>query len=317
MKKSGLMICMRMALATGICFVAASLVMGEQPSPPTSGMALLSIPSLPNAHRLHAKVISGGQPDGDAGFQALHDLGVRTVISVDGAKPELALAEKYGLRYVHLPHGYDGISGQRSLELAKAVHDLPGPIYIHCHHGKHRSPAAAVVACIGAGYLDHQVGLEVLRLAGTSPDYQGLYKVVASTGRCDELDAVVVDYREAVEVPPLATAMVQIERTFDNLRLIEAAGWQSPAKHKDLTPQHEALLLREHYTELMRTEEVLARTSAFRELLKSSIANVRLLEEQLRRQPKNATEDDLSKRRSESLAVIHHDCRHCHRAHRD
>jgi len=98
---------------------------------------------LPNAVHVHAKVISGGQPDGEAAFQELHRLGVKTVISVDGAAPDLELAKKYGLRYVHLPHGYDGIPEPRVQELAKAVRDLEGPIYIHCHHGKHRSPAAA------------------------------------------------------------------------------------------------------------------------------------------------------------------------------
>ena len=72
---------------------------------------------LPNAYRLHAKVISGGQPEGDAAFKELRDLGVRTIISVDGATPDVATANKYGLRYVHLPHGYDDISTTRAKEL--------------------------------------------------------------------------------------------------------------------------------------------------------------------------------------------------------
>src|SRR5262245_46397548 len=66
-------------------------------------------PTLPNAFRLHTKVISGGQPDGELAFAKLKELGVKTIISVDGARPEVELAKKYGLRYVHLPHGYDGV----------------------------------------------------------------------------------------------------------------------------------------------------------------------------------------------------------------
>ena len=97
------------------------------------------------------------------------------MISVDGAQPQVELARKYGLRYVHLPHGYDGVSEKRAQELAKAVRDLPSPIYIHCHHGKHRSPAAATVACVGAGLLQRDQGLSVLRTAGTSDHYEGLY----------------------------------------------------------------------------------------------------------------------------------------------
>src|SRR5262245_14725203 len=54
---------------------------------------------LPNPWRIHPKVISGGLPEGDAAFKELADLGVKTIISVDGAKPDVATAKKYGLRY--------------------------------------------------------------------------------------------------------------------------------------------------------------------------------------------------------------------------
>src|SRR5688500_5709584 len=96
----------------------------------------LAAEHLPNPWQDHPKVISGGLPEGDKAFKELADLGVKTVISVDVAKPDVALAKKYGLRYVHLPHGYDGVPELRAKELAKAVRDLPGPVYIHCHHGK-------------------------------------------------------------------------------------------------------------------------------------------------------------------------------------
>ena len=43
---------------------------------------------------------------------------------------------------------------QRVEEIATAVQTLPGPIYIHCHHGKHRSPAASAAACVGAGLIE-------------------------------------------------------------------------------------------------------------------------------------------------------------------
>ncbi len=131
---------------------------------------------LVNSFRIHEKVISGGEPHGEEAFAALAELGVKTVISVDGAKPEVALAKKHGMRYVHLPHSYDGVPAERAKELAKAVRDLPGPVYIHCHHGKHRSPAAAAVACVGAGLLPPSNALKVLETAGTSKSYRGLYQ---------------------------------------------------------------------------------------------------------------------------------------------
>ena len=93
----------------------------------SAGLKRLSTKYLPNAVQVHAKVISGGLPENDAVFQELQSLGVKTIISVDGAKPDVKTAARYGLRYIHLPHGYDGMPNNRVKELAKAVRDLTGP----------------------------------------------------------------------------------------------------------------------------------------------------------------------------------------------
>src|SRR5581483_3702797 len=73
-------------------------------------------PGLKNAHRLTDRVLSGAQPEANVAFRELAALGVKTVISVDGAAPDVASAHKAGLRYVHLPIGYDGIPAARALE---------------------------------------------------------------------------------------------------------------------------------------------------------------------------------------------------------
>jgi protein tyrosine phosphatase (PTP) superfamily phosphohydrolase (DUF442 family) len=272
---------------------------------------------LPNAYRLNERVISGGQPDGGDGYRELSQLGVKTVISVDGAQPQVELARKHGLRYVHLPHGYDGIPERRACELAKAVRDLPGPIYVHCHHGKHRSPAAATVACVGAGLLQKDQGLSVLRTAGTSEKYQGLYESAKRARRFDNalLDALSVEFPETVEVPPMAEAMVAIEHTHDHLVAIQQAGWESPVNHPDLDPPHEALLLREHFTELLRTEEALEQSPEFQKMLRDSEAAAAQLEAGLRSwsdhgEPAPTVIDD-------SFARITNDCKACHSRFRD
>ena len=51
----------------------------------------LAVKHLPNAIRLHERVISGGLPEGEQAFAELHTLGIKTVISVDGAKPDAAV----------------------------------------------------------------------------------------------------------------------------------------------------------------------------------------------------------------------------------
>src|SRR4051812_14302703 len=42
--------------------------------------AAIDVHGLPNAHRVTRKVIAGAQPEGDAAFAALRDMGVRTII---------------------------------------------------------------------------------------------------------------------------------------------------------------------------------------------------------------------------------------------
>src|SRR5688572_16768622 len=64
---------------------------------------------LHNVFRVDEGVFSGNSPDSDAGFEELVRLRVKTVISVDGTKPNVDLARKHGLRYVHLPIGYGGV----------------------------------------------------------------------------------------------------------------------------------------------------------------------------------------------------------------
>jgi protein tyrosine phosphatase (PTP) superfamily phosphohydrolase (DUF442 family) len=105
----------------------------------------LDLPGVENAYRLSPRLYSGGEPRGEQAFAALKSLGIKTAISVDGATPDAETARRYGIRYVHLPVGYDGISREQAVRIIKAARTLPGPVFVHCHHGKHRGPAAVAV----------------------------------------------------------------------------------------------------------------------------------------------------------------------------
>jgi protein tyrosine phosphatase (PTP) superfamily phosphohydrolase (DUF442 family)/cytochrome c556 len=268
-------------------------------------------PHLPNAYRLHERVISGGLPEGDAAFQELQDLGVKTVISVDGAQPDVKTAAKHGLRYVHLPHGYDGISAERAAELAKAVRDLPGPVYIHCHHGKHRSPAASVVACVSTGLLEPEAAMVVLKTAGTSENYRGLYESALSARRIDDasLDALKVEFPESAKLPAIAEAMIPIEHAHDHLKAFAAANWKKLADKPDLDAPHEALLLREHFTEMLRMPDVEQQPAEFRRLVTDSEAAAKSLEADLRA--------DRHAEAGKALDLVTQKCTACHRGFRD
>jgi protein tyrosine phosphatase (PTP) superfamily phosphohydrolase (DUF442 family) len=299
------------------CLLFAGMTAGHafEPSSPSdsSRFERIHYKQLPNAYRLTDKVISGGQPDGDAAFAALAALGVKTIISVDGARPDVAAARKFGLRYVHLPHGYDGIPAARLHELAKAVRDLPGPIYIHCHHGKHRSPAAAAAACACIGALTSAQAQQALKTAGTSPNYRGLYDSVRAAKPLAPrtLNVLEVEFHETEEIPPLADAMVTIEHHHDHLKSISAAGWATPSDHPDLDPPHEALLLAEQFTELLRTDAVMTQPAEFVNLLRAGEAAALDLQATLRAQPLDAL------RCTAAFARISANCQACHQKFRD
>lgn len=271
---------------------------------------------LPNAFQLHPKVISGGTPDGDGGFAQLKQIGVKTIISVDGARPDLERAAKQGLRYVHLPHGYGGISRLHARTLAKAVRELPAPIYIHCHHGKHRSPAAAMVACIGAGLVEIEKGVMFLLVAGTSERYVGLYAAVSEAQKFeqDDIDSLDASFPEVTEVPPLAKAMVNLEVRFDNLMISSRTNWKVNDAHPDIDAAHEALMLKEHFAEILRTVPSVESFKEFRETLRDSHRVASQMEFHLNRRP--LTAESMSAL-SSAITALKTDCRRCHASYRD
>src|SRR6516162_5840998 len=71
---------------------------------------------LTAAFRFSDKLISGSVPDTDDAFEALQELGVKTIISVDGDFPDEERAGKYGMKYVHLPIPYKEVPKERALE---------------------------------------------------------------------------------------------------------------------------------------------------------------------------------------------------------
>ena len=309
-----------------IALMLCHVTRGDEPSVTSTKPASPSFPQrldvrhLPNAIRVHDQLISGGLPEGAAAFQSLKDLGVKTIISVDGAQPDVKLANKFGLRYVHLPHGYDGISTQRGHELAKAVRDLPGPVYVHCHHGKHRSPVAAAIVAVELGMVPPESALNILKTAGTSEQYRGLYACARQARPLakEVLDQLKVEFQEAVPVPPLAKAMVDIEQHHDHLKQFETQSWKKLSEHPALTPSHEALLLREAYTELLRTEEIQHKPLRFRELLQNSLNDAQQLEDLLGELPKEGPRDSASRMKLKtSLMRNSQNCQQCHREFRD
>src|SRR5436190_24267033 len=85
------------------------------------GFQPVEAPGLQNVFSIGTNLFSGSSPENNLAFETLQKLGIKTIITVDGAKPDLNRAHEFGMRYIHLPHGYEGISRKTQLQLAKAV----------------------------------------------------------------------------------------------------------------------------------------------------------------------------------------------------
>jgi protein tyrosine phosphatase (PTP) superfamily phosphohydrolase (DUF442 family) len=310
-----------MPLRSAVAFVLTVALAGCEAQPTTAPPKvagpvapdgeMIDAAGLPNLLRISEKLYSGGSPDGEEGFRSLRQMGVRTVISVDGARPDVETARRFGLRYVHLPVGYDGVPRDRALQLARAVRDLPGPVYVHCHHGKHRGPAAAVAAelCLD-GSCTVERAEALLKKAGTDPRYKGLVGLSRSLERpsAAELDGASTDFPEVAAVSDLARHMVEIDDRFENLKLARKAGWRKPPDHPDVDPPHEVLMLVEHYREAARLE-LAGRPEELRRWLKDAEGRATDLEQALR-STDAAAADAAFKRVGET-------CAQCHAKYRD
>ncbi len=219
-----------------IVFILTLLVACSSNTPRASTTTLPDGP-IHNLHQLSEGLYSGGEPPTNAHYAQLADLGIRTVVSVDAIAPNPELAEPYGIRIVHLPIGYDGIDEQRAIELAAAIQTLEHPIYVHCHHGKHRGPAALCVGAIGAGLITNDQAQEFMQTTGTSPKYTGLWEAARIAQPLDDSTLARVDeLPERAPVSSFVDSMGHLDRLHDRLWDMSEDDWKTPEDHPDLSP---------------------------------------------------------------------------------
>ena len=259
-----------MAALTAFVLLASPPTFAEEPAKSAPPAQPIAAPGLPNCFAVGANFYSGGQPEDDAAFALLARLGVKTMVSVDGAKPDLAAARRHGLRYVHLPLGYDGVPAHRVAELTVAA-SLPGPVYVHCHHGRHRGPAAVAVMGLATAGWTSQRAEAWLRQAGASAEYAGLHRAVREFRLPDAAAlAAVQPLPEVATTSSLVDVMVALDQHFDRLQQAQKAGWKPPPNHPGLAPAHEATLLWEQLRERLRHEDTRQRPDQYRAMLAES-----------------------------------------------
>jgi protein tyrosine phosphatase (PTP) superfamily phosphohydrolase (DUF442 family)/cytochrome c556 len=266
-----------------------------------------SEPGILNVVRITPSLYSGSEPKGEEGFASLAKMGIKTVVSVDGARPNLDLAHQHGMKYVHVPIGYDAITPQAGKTLARAAREAEGPIYVHCHHGEHRGPAAAAVMCMAAEGVSGEQAKQILEVAGTGKQYPGLWRDVAAY-MPPAADVELPELVEMAQVETYPAAMAKIDRNFDNLKLCQQARWSVPAEHPDLVAAQEAVILREGLHEAKRNLTA-DRNAEFRQWLAGAEGLAAELEQTIRQREPDAADA--------TFTLLEASCKKCHAKYRN
>lgn len=281
-------------------------------APPADAVKPVDYPGLHNVVAYAKGLTSGAAPGGREGFESLAAMGVKTIVSVDGAIPDTGAARALGLRYVHLPIGYNGMDRARILELARAIKDLPGPVYVHCHHGKHRSACAIGAATVALGVNTPEQATARMRVSGTAPSYEGLFRSVATTTVATPAELAVAStaFPEVSRPSDMVGSMLEIDEVTDHLRAIEKAGWKTPRSHPDLVPAALVGRLADLFRHLRDDGGTRGRPAELGELLANASATAERLEERL---VASGISEDLSAR----FRGVTASCKQCHDRFRD
>jgi len=231
-------------------------------------------PPLHNVFALSENIISGSEPENEEAFRILQDKGVRTILSVDGKVPDAELAEKYGMKYVHVPIQYKGITEGEVEKITKTFREQEGPFYVHCFHGQHRGPAAAAIGRVALDGVPREEAIaEMRQWCGTSKSYEGLYATVAFGDIPAEYQtrALDWDFPSASPLEGVAGAMVHIARSHDAIKAATKNSWQPNPDHPDLNAFNESVKLADLFERTQHLDEVASEAEDFRQWIQDSV----------------------------------------------
>jgi protein tyrosine phosphatase (PTP) superfamily phosphohydrolase (DUF442 family) len=214
---------------------------------------------LHNVFQLGPNIVSGSEPHGEEAFEILQAKGVRTILSVDGKVPDAETAARYGMKYVHVPIQYKGITDDEIAKIAKTFREQPAPFYVHCFHGKHRGPAAAEIGRLVLDGIPRSEAIaEMRQWCGTAKSYEGLYQTIAlrPIPTASETRAMSWDFPAASPLEGVASGMVEIARADDHLKALAKNGWRPDPAHPDVDPRNEATKLASLFERSLELEEI-------------------------------------------------------------
>ena len=296
-----------LALATTV-FGCSSGNEGATENAVSANATTAAEPKIEAYRRWSNHIGQGGGPKGAEDFEALARAGYKHVLTVDGAMPDLETAERYGLSYIHVPIGYDGVTRDEAVAIVKAVQEADGPIYVHCHHGLHRGPAAAAMARIALEGVDTQTAVKDLEASGCK--YEGLFRDVNAfvPPTAAELEKV-GDLPEAVVPSGMRDSMTHIDDRWDSVQFVKKLGYKASPDHPDIDPAHEVGMLENLLRNLADQADAKALGPEFLAMTEASRAAAERLEKDIRGGDATAAEA--------SFKALKDSCSKCHKKYRD
>lgn len=145
----------------------------------TSLPAGVTAGDLPRFYEIAEGLYRGGQPK-EAGFRALHRMGVRTIINFRESNEEKELAESLGMKSIHIPLiAARGVPDSAIRQFFEILRDRENyPIFFHCRRGADRTGAMAGFYRVGFQGWDGKKGSREARRIGMRWWYPNLKKQI-------------------------------------------------------------------------------------------------------------------------------------------
>ncbi len=209
--------------------------------------------SLPEQFLSLTPNIHSGSSPNHSQLLVLAEMGIQTIISVDGPPPPEKYSHLEQINYIHIPVGYSTITDQQLSDIISAIRlsqELKTGVYIHCHHGKHRAPVAISAALRSMNMIDLETSLDHVKKSGLADRYKGLKQAIHDAVPGKSLPSP-RKLRKAYPPEDIIENMSHIDKLFKKLKSANKQNWPvtPDSNHEEI-----ALLLEEKIRELKRIQ---------------------------------------------------------------
>ncbi|NUU24385.1 MAG: hypothetical protein HOV68_23215 [Streptomycetaceae bacterium] len=170
----------------------------------TSGGSGRTVAGINHLKQVDAKVWRGSAP-GDAGYQQLASMGVRTVVDLRAEKmsaEDIARPTQAGLNLVRMPirDGQTPTEAQVN-EFLRTVQDSPGPVFVHCGAGVGRTGSMTAAYMLRTGEAGNAEAVKATLAVGPPSVEQVYYVMTGSHHDSDQPPLIVKIISRMLDAP--------------------------------------------------------------------------------------------------------------------